>query len=142
AKNVAAGFIDKRVSDRIGLVLFARKSFTGVPPTLDYELLNRLLAEVEMGVVEDGTAIGMGVTTAVSRLEKRDAKSNVIILPTDGDNNAGEIDPVTAAELDVTVGIKIYTIGGGTRGTAPYPVHDPIIGDRYQNIKVDIDEDM
>ena len=142
AKNVAADFIDQRVSDRIGLVLFARKSFTAVPPTLDYELLNRLLAEVEMGVVEDGTAIGMGIATAVNRLKKSEAKSKVIILLTDGENNAGEIDPVTAADLAASFGIKIYTIGAGTRGTAPYPVHDPIFGDRYQNIKVDIDEDM
>ncbi|WP_372635672.1 VWA domain-containing protein [Fodinibius sp.] len=142
AKNVAADFIDQRVSDRIGLVLFARQSFTAVPPTLDYELLNRLLGEVEMGVVEDGTAIGMGIATAVNRLKESRAESRVIILLTDGQNNSGEIDPVTAADLAVSQDIKIYTIGAGTRGTAPYPVQDPIFGNRYQNIEVNIDEEM
>jgi len=142
AKNVAENFIQKRISDRIGLVLFARKSFTMVPPTLDYDLLTRLLGEVEMGVVEDGTAIGMGIATAVNRLKESEAKSKVIILLTDGQNNSGEIDPVTAADLAVSYGIKIYTIGAGTRGTAPYPVQDPIFGNRYQNVKVNIDEEM
>ena len=142
AKNVAEDFINKRISDRIGLVLFARKSFTMVPPTLDYDLLKRLLSDVEMGVVEDGTAIGMGIATAVNRLKESNAKSKVIILLTDGQNNAGEIDPVTAADLAVSYDIKIYTIGAGTRGTAPYPVRDPIFGDRYQNVEVNIDEEM
>ncbi len=142
AKNVAENFIDKRVSDRIGLVLFARKSFTMVPPTLDYDLLKRLLADVEMGVVEDGTAIGMGISTAVNRLKESNAESKVIILLTDGQNNSGEIDPVTAADLAVSYDIKIYTIGAGSRGTAPYPIKDPIFGDRYQNVDVNIDEEM
>lgn len=142
AKNVAADFIGERVSDRIGLVLFARQSFTAVPPTLDYELLNRLLGEVEMGVVEDGTAIGMGIATAVNRLKESQAESKVIILLTDGQNNSGEVDPVTAADLAVSQDIKIYTIGAGTHGTAPYPVQDPIFGNRYQNIEVNIDEEM
>ncbi|GAA5520472.1 VWA domain-containing protein [Aliifodinibius salicampi] len=142
AKNVASDFIDQRVSDRIGLVLFARQSFTAVPPTLDYDLLNRLLGEVEMGVVEDGTAIGMGIATAVNRLKESRAESKVIILLTDGQNNSGEIDPVTAAELALSHNIKIYTIGAGTRGTAPYPVQDPIFGNRYQNVEVNIDEEM
>lgn len=142
AKSVAQNFTEKRISDRIGLVVFARKSFTMVPPTLDYELLNRLLGEIEMGVVEDGTAIGMGIATAVNRLKDSEAESKVIILLTDGQNNSGEIDPVTAADLAVSYGIKIYTIGAGTRGTAPYPVKDPIFGDRYQNVEVDIDEEM
>lgn len=142
AKNVAEDFIDKRISDRIGLVLFARKSFTMVPPTLDYDLLKRLLGDVEMGVVEDGTAIGMGIATAVNRLKESEAESKIIILLTDGQNNSGEIDPVTAADLALSYDIKIYTIGAGTRGTAPYPVNDPIFGDRYQNVEVDIDEEM
>lgn len=142
AKNVADNFISKRVSDRIGLVLFARKSFTMVPPTLDYDLLKRLLKDVEMGTVEDGTAIGMGIATAVNRLKESEAKNKVVILLTDGQNNSGEIDPVTAADLATTYDIKIYTIGAGTRGTAPYPVKDPIFGNRYQNVKVDIDEEM
>ncbi len=142
AKNVAEDFINKRVSDRIGLVLFARKSFTMVPPTLDYNLLKRLLGDVEMGTIEDGTAIGMGIATAVNRLKESEAKSKIIILLTDGQNNSGEIDPVTAADLARSYDIKIYTIGAGTRGTAPYPVKDPIFGNRYQNIEVNIDEEM
>lgn len=142
ARSVAVDFIDKRLSDRIGLVVFARKSFTVVPPTLDYELLKQLLNDVQMGIVEDGTAIGMGIATAVNRLKESEAESKVVILLTDGQNNSGEIDPVTAADLAVTYGIKIYTIGAGTRGTAPYPVQDPIFGKRYQNVKVDIDEEM
>lgn len=142
AKEVAESFINKRISDRIGLVLFARKSFTMVPPTLDYDLLKQLLSDVEMGVVEDGTAIGMGIATAVNRLKESRAESKVIILLTDGQNNSGEIDPVTAADLALSHNIKVYTIGAGTRGTAPYPVRDPIFGDRYQNIEVNIDEDM
>lgn len=142
ARNVAVNFIDKRISDRIGLVVFARKSFTVVPPTLDYRLLKQLLNDVQMGIVEDGTAIGMGIATAVNRLKESEAESKVIILLTDGQNNSGEIDPVTAADLAATYGIKIYTIGAGTRGTAPYPVQDPIFGKRYQNVRVDIDEEM
>ncbi len=142
AKQVAEDFIDKRISDRIGLVIFARQSFTVVPPTLDYRLLKELLSDVEMGVVEDGTAIGMGLATAINRLKDSNAESKVIILLTDGQNNSGEIDPVTAADLAVSHDIRVYTIGAGTRGTAPYPVRDPIFGDRYQNIEVDIDEEM
>jgi Ca-activated chloride channel family protein len=142
AKNVARNFINKRFSDRIGLVVFAGKSFTVVPPTLDYDLLKKMLSNVEMGVIEDGTAIGMGIATAVNRLKDSNAKSKVIILLTDGQNNAGEIDPVTAADLAAAYGIKIYTIGAGTRGTAPYPIQDPIFGTRYQNVPVNIDEDM
>ncbi len=142
AKSVADDFISKRMSDRIGLVLFARQSFTMVPPTLDYDMLKNLLGDVEMGVVEDGTAIGMGMATAVNRLKDSNAESKVIILLTDGQNNSGEIDPVTAADLALSHDIKVYTIGAGTRGTAPYPVRDPVFGDRYQNIEVNIDEDM
>ena len=142
ARNVATDFIEKRVSDRIGLVVFARKSFTVVPPTLDYDLLKRLLGNVEMGIIEDGTAIGMGLATAVNRLKESQAKSKVIILLTDGQNNSGKIDPVTAADLALSYNIKIYTIGAGTKGTAPYPVQDPIFGKRYQNVKVEIDEEM
>lgn len=142
AREVAKEFVDKRISDRIGLVTFAMKSFTVCPPTLDYRLLKQLVDEVSMGVIEDGTAIGMGIATAINRLKDSETKSKVIILLTDGQNNAGEIDPVTAADLALTYGIKIYTIGAGTRGTAPYPVQDPIFGRRYQNIPVNIDEEM
>ena len=142
ARDVAKNFVNKRLSDRIGLVTFAMKSFTVCPPTLDYRLLKQLLDEVEMGIIEDGTAIGMGISTAINRLKDSEAKSKIIILLTDGQNNAGEIDPVTAADLALTFGIKIYTVGAGTRGTAPYPVQDPIFGRRYQNIQVNIDEEM
>lgn len=142
AREVAKDFVDKRNTDRIGLVSFAMKSFTVVPPTLDYRLLKDLIDDLEMGIIEDGTAIGMGIATAVNRLKESEAESKVIILLTDGQNNAGEIDPVTAADLALTYGIKIYTIGAGTRGTAPYPIQDPIFGRRYQNIQVDIDEEM
>jgi Ca-activated chloride channel family protein len=142
ARQVAKDFISQRISDRIGLVVFARKSFTVCPPTLDYTLLNRLLDDVQMGLIEDGTAIGMGLATAINRLKDSEAKSKILVLLTDGENNSGEIDPVTAADLAVSFGIKVYTIGAGTRGTAPYPVQDPIFGKRYQNVPVDIDEDM
>ena len=142
SREVAKQFVDKRLSDRIGLVTFAMKSFTVCPPTLDYRLLKQLIDEVQMGIIEDGTAIGMGIATAINRLKDSEAKSKVIIILTDGDNNAGEIDPVTAADLALTYGIKIYTIGAGTRGTAPFPVQDPIFGPRYRNIQVNIDEEM
>lgn len=142
AKQVAIDFIDKRISDRIGLVIFARQSFTVCPPTLDYRLLKELLDNVEMGVIDDGTAIGMGIATAINRLKESDAKSKVIIVLTDGQNNSGEIDPSTAADLAISYGIRIYSIGAGSRGTAPYPVQDPIFGKRYQNVKVEIDEEM
>jgi len=142
AKRVATQFVDKRTSDRIGIVVFAAQSFTVCPPSLDYELIKKLLLDVKMGVVEDGTAIGMGLANAVNRLKDSRATSRVIILLTDGQNNAGEIDPVTAADLAKSYGIRVYTIGAGTRGTAPYPIDDPIFGRRYQNVKVDIDEDM
>lgn len=142
ARQVATDFIDKRISDRIGLVAFARQSFTVVPPTLDYSLMKQLLGELQIGVIEDGTAIGMGIATAVNRLKESPAESKVIILLTDGQNNSGEIDPVTAADLATSYEIKIYTIGAGTRGTAPYPRQDPIFGTRYQNVEVNIDEEM
>lgn len=142
AKEVASDFISNRVSDRIGINVFARQSFTVVPPTLDYELVKELLTTVDMGMVQDGTAIGMGIATAVNRLKDSQAESKVIILLTDGMNNAGEVDPVTAAELARSFNIRMYTIGIGTRGTAPYPIDDPIFGRRYQNVRVDIDEEM
>lgn len=142
AREVAKTFISNRRSDRIGLVVFAGNSYTVVPPTLDYELIKKLLAEVEMGVIKDGTAIGMGIATAVNRLKESKAESKVIILLTDGQNNAGKIDPVTAADLAQTFGIKIYTIGVGTKGMAPYPVTSPVFGTRYQQVEVNIDEEM
>ncbi|NBC64430.1 MAG: VWA domain-containing protein [Bacteroidetes bacterium] len=142
AKQIASDFIDKRNSDRIGIGVFARESFTVVPPTVDHQLAKDMLETVTMGMVRDGTAIGVGIATAINRLRNSEAESRVIILLTDGMNNAGEVDPVTAGELASTYGIKIYTMGIGSRGTAPYPVDDPAFGRRYQNVEVNIDEEM
>ncbi len=142
-KEVASNFIDRRESDRIGLVVFARESFTVLPPTLDHNLLQHQLDQVDLGMVRDGTAIGMGLATAVNRLRESDAESRVIVLLTDGENNAGEIDPITAGELAATFGLRVYTIGASTDArTAPYPVRDPIRGTRYHEIRVEIDEEM
>lgn len=140
AKEEAKKFIRGRENDRIGLVVFAREAFTQCPLTLDYDILTGLLKEIQIGMVQDGTAIGMGLATAVNRLRDSDAKSKVIILITDGENNAGKIDPVTAAELARTFGIKVYTIGVGKGGLVPFPINDPLFGKRYVQAKVDIDE--
>jgi len=142
SKELASDFIDKRISDRIGINVFARESFTVVPPTLDYNLLKNMLETIDLGMVRDGTAIGMGLATAINRLKDSEAESKVIILLTDGMNNAGEIDPITAGDMAASFGIRIYSIGVGSRGTAPYPVDDPIFGRRYQNVEVNIDEEM
>lgn len=142
AKEVAADFISKRTTDRIGINVFARESFTVVPPTLDHNLVQRMLETVDLGMVRDGTAIGMGIATSINRLRDSEADSRIIILLTDGMNNAGEIDPITAGEMAAVLGIRVYTVGIGTRGTAPYPINDPIFGRRYQNVQVEIDEDM
>ncbi len=140
AKAVAASFIDGRISDRIGLVIFAAESFTQCPLTLDYRVLKDLLAKVKSGLLEDGTAIGMAIANGVNRLKDSKAKSKVMILLTDGMNNRGEIDPVTAAQIARTFGVKIYTVGVGTRGVAPYPVQTPF-GIQYQNVQVEVDEE-
>lgn len=142
AKKVAINFVNHRHSDRIGLVVFAGKSFTVVPPTLDYAVLKQAIRNIKMGIVQDGTAIGMGIATAVNRLKNSDIKSKVIILLTDGVNNSGNIDPVTAAELAQLYNIKIYTIGVGTNGYAPYPTNGPIFGKRMRKVKVQVDEKM
>jgi Ca-activated chloride channel homolog len=142
AKDVAAEFIAQRETDRIGINVFARESFTVVPPTLDHNLVQSMLETVDLGMVRDGTAIGMGIASSINRLRDSNAESRVIILLTDGMNNAGEIDPITAGEMAAALGIRVYTMGIGTRGTAPYPVDDPIFGRRYQNVQVNIDEDM
>jgi Ca-activated chloride channel family protein len=139
AKEVAQTFIDGRKNDRIGLVVFAGQSFTQCPMTLDYRVLKNLLRQVKPGMVEDGTAIGMAIAQGVNRLKDSKAKSKVMILLTDGVNNRGEIDPLTAAQIAQTFGIRMYTIGVGTQGEAPYPVMTPF-GKRYQNIPVDVDE--
>ncbi len=140
-KEVASDFIQGRKNDLIGLVVFAGKSFTQCPLTLDYGILVQFLDRVKIGMVEDGTAVGMGLATSLNRLRDSKAKSKVVILLTDGVNNAGQIDPVTAAKAAKSLGIRVYTIGAGTDGTALYPVDDPLFGKRYVNMPVEIDEE-
>ena len=141
AKKVAMDFIDGRPTDRIGLVIFSGESFTQCPLTLDHGVIKSLLSEIKSGMIEDGTAIGMGLATAVSRLKDSKAKSRVIVLLTDGINNRGFIDPMTAAGIAQQFGIRVYTIGVGTIGVAPYPVQTPF-GTQYQNVPVEIDEQL
>jgi Ca-activated chloride channel family protein len=141
AKKVATDFLEARPNDRVGLVIFAGESFTQCPLTLDHAVVVNLLKEVKSGMIEDGTAIGMGLATAVSRLKESKAKSRVIILLTDGVNNRGFIDPLTAAGIAQSFGIRVYTIGVGTIGVAPYPVQTPF-GTQYQDMKVEIDETL
>jgi Ca-activated chloride channel family protein len=141
AKAVAAGFVEGRRNDRIGLVAFAGQAFTQVPLTLDYSVVTSLLAELDPSMIVDGTAVGMGLATAVKRLEASDAESKVVVLLTDGRNNRGEVGPVTAARLAEALGVRVYTIGAGSRGTAPVPVDDPFRGRVYANMRVDIDEE-
>ena len=142
AKLVAEQFITGRRSDRIGMVVFSARSFTQCPLTLDYGVLINFLKKVQTGMIkEDGTAIGLGIATAVDRLRNSKAKSKVIILLTDGSNNAGEIDPLTAARVAQAFNVRIYTVGVGTRGEAMYPVQDPFFGKRYVRMPVDIDEE-
>ena len=140
AKQEASKFISGRENDRVGLVVFAKKAFTQCPLTLDYRILVELLSEIRVGMIVDGTAIGMGIATAVNRLRDSNAKSKVIILITDGENNSGNIDPVTAAELAKSFGVKVYTIGVGKGGLVPFPVEDPLFGKRYIQANVEIDE--
>jgi len=139
AKNVAQDFITGRTNDRIGLVIFSGESFTQCPLTVDYEVLKTLIKPLKSGMIEDGTAIGLGLANAVNRLRESKAKSKVIILLTDGVNNRGEIDPITAAQISQSYGIRVYTVGVGTIGEAPYPVQTPF-GIRYQMVPVEIDE--
>ena len=139
AKNVIDNFVSARTTDRIGLVIFSREAFTQCPLTIDYSVLRNLLGDIKTGMIEDGTAIGNGIANGINRLKDSDAESRVIILLTDGVNNAGEVDPISAAEIASTFGIRIYTIGVGTRGQAPYPVQTPF-GTRYQMVPVEIDE--
>ncbi len=139
AKDVAASFINGRQNDNIGLVVFAAESFTQCPLTTDHGVLLNLFKDIQTGILDDGTAIGLGLANAVSRIKDSQAKSKVIILLTDGVNNQGEIAPVTAAEIAKTFGIRVYTIGVGTMGKAPYPFQTAF-GVQYQNIDVEIDE--
>ncbi|MDR2041168.1 MAG: VWA domain-containing protein [Tannerella sp.] len=139
AKNVAAAFISGRPNDNIGLVVFSGESFTQCPLTTDHAVLLNLFKDIRSGMIEDGTAIGLGLANAVSRIKDSQAISKVIILLTDGSNNRGEIAPVTAAEIARTFGIRVYTVGVGTKGEAPYPFQTAF-GIKYQNVPVDIDE--
>lgn len=141
AKNVIDAFVQGRTSDRIGLVIFSREAFTQCPLTVDYSVLRNLLKDIKSGMIEDGTAIGNAIANGVNRLKDSEVKSKVIILLTDGINNAGEVNPVSAAQIAKTFGIRIYTIGVGTRGEAPYPVQTPF-GLRYQMVPVEIDENV
>ncbi|MGB0542451.1 MAG: vWA domain-containing protein [Longimicrobiales bacterium] len=140
AKFVGADFISGRRNDRIGLVAFAGQAFTQAPLTFDYDVVQSLLGELEIGMIEDGTAVGMGLATAVKRLQASPAESKVVVLLTDGRSNRGEIGPVTAAQMAEALGIRVYTIGAGSQGTARVPVQDPLGGVRYANMRVDIDE--
>lgn len=141
AKKLSVEFIEGRPNDRIGFVVFAGESFTQCPITTDHTVLKKLVSEVKDGIIEDGTAIGMGLATAVNRLQQSEAKSKVIILMTDGVNNAGFIDPVTATDLAIQNNIRVYTIGVGSKGMAPYPFK---YGNKtvFQNVEVKIDEDL
>ncbi len=141
AKRVAGEFVQGRAHDRIGLVVFAGQAFTQAPLTLDYDVILELIGELEVGMIEDGTAVGMGLATAVKRLRESNAESKVVVLLTDGRNNRGEIDPITAAQMAQSLGIRVYTVGAGTRGVAPYTIDDPVFGKRRVNIQVDIDEE-
>jgi len=135
-------FVKGRPEDRMGLVVFASETFTQVPLTTDHGMLLNMMKELKCGMLEDGTAIGDGLASSVSRLKDSEAISKVVILLTDGDNNAGSIDPATAAEMAKLFGIRVYTIGVGTRGTAPYPVQTPFGGIQYQQIPVTINEPL
>jgi len=140
AKAVAADFAGGRGNDRIGLVIFAGKAFTQAPLTLDHSVVVSLIGELEVGMIEDGTAVGMGLATAVKRLQASEAASKVVVLLTDGRNNRGEIDPVTAAQAAQALGVRVYTIGAGSRGTARVPITDRFGNRRYVTTRVDVDE--
>ena len=144
AKTVAAEFINGRPNDNIGLTICAGESFTQCPLTIDHAVLLNLFRDIDCsiaqrGMIDDGTAIGMGIANAVSRLKESKAKSKVVILLTDGSNNRGDISPLTAAEIAKSFGVRVYTVGVGTNGTAPYPVQTPM-GTQYLNQPVEIDE--
>ncbi len=140
SKNVALDFISARPNDRMGLVIFSGESFTQCPLTTDHQVLQNLFKDVKSGMIEDGTAIGMGLATSVNRLKDSQAISKVVILLTDGVNNKGSIPPLTAAKIAQKFGIRVYTIGVGTEGFAPYPFKTPFGTTVYQDVEVQIDE--
>lgn len=139
AKTITTNFIEARTTDQIGLVIFSRDAFTQCPLTIDYSVLKNLLREVKSGMIEDGTAIGNAIANGVNRLKDTKSKSKIMILLTDGVNNAGEVDPLTASEIAKKFNVRIYTVGVGTMGQAPYPFQTPF-GIRYQMVPVEIDE--
>lgn len=142
AKKVAADFIDGRHNDRIGLVVFSGEAFTQVPLTIDHAVLLKQLFSIKSGMIKDGTALGDGLATAINRIKDSEAKSKVIILLTDGINNLGSVDPQSAAEIAALYGIRLYTIGCGTHGLAPYPARDQYGRIHYQNVPVELDEQL
>lgn len=139
SKNVAMDFIKGRPGDRIGLVIFSGETFTQVPLTTDHSIILNMFKGIKSGMIKDGTAIGDGLATSVNRLRDSKAISKVIILLTDGVNNAGSVDPLTAAEIAKVFGVRVYTIGAGSYGTAPYPVQTPF-GVQLRDVEVEIDE--
>ncbi|HBR15831.1 MAG TPA: aerotolerance regulator BatA [Candidatus Omnitrophica bacterium] len=141
-KDVVADFVRMRSSDRVGMVAFGGRAYTVCPLTLDYDWLLTNLERVELGVLEDGTAIGSAIVSSLTRLKGTKAKSKIIILLTDGMNNAGQVDPLKAAKAAQALGVKIYTIGAGTRGLAPFPMQDFFGRTVYQNVKIDLDEEL
>jgi len=142
AKKVAGDFIAGRRNDRMGLVVFSGEAFTQVPLTIDHNVLQTQLKSLKSGVLKDGTALGDGLATAINRIKDSEAKSKVIILLTDGINNQGAVDPQSAAEIAALYNIRLYTIGVGTQGLAPYPFRDPFGHVRYQNVPVELDEHL
>jgi Ca-activated chloride channel family protein len=141
AKEVVSEFIRGRNNDRLGMVVFARHALTKCPLTLDHDILLTQLEDVEIGTVPDGTAIGNAIASGVNRLRESDAETKLMILLTDGENTAGEIDPLTASKLAKTYGIKVYTVGVGRGGLVPFPFRDPLYGVVYQNVEIPIDEE-
>ncbi|MDP3981602.1 MAG: VWA domain-containing protein [Chlamydiota bacterium] len=141
-KNVVRDFIKKRQGDRIGLVVFAGSAYMQCPLTLDYGVLLQFLDRIDIGMIEDGTAIGDGIATALTRLRKLESKSKIIILLTDGVNNAGNVDPNTAADLAKTIAVRVYTIGAGSKGRVPFPARDFFGNKVYQWAVIDLDEQL
>jgi len=142
AKRVIREFVGERPNDRVALVVFAAKAFTQCPLTLDHGVVVRFLDEVRVGLIDDGTAIGLGIATATKRLARSDAESKVLVLLTDGMNNVHTVDPETAAEAARTLGVRIYSIGVGKEGLAPMPVDHPVLGRRYTQVETHIDEEL
>ena len=141
SKQLAREFVRGRESDRIAVVAFSGEAYTQCPLTIDHGILENRIRQLKSGVITDGTALGDGLAVSINRIRQSDAKSKVIILLTDGVNNAGSIDPLTASDIAKTYGIRVYTIGVGTRGLAPYPYKTPF-GIQYQNVQVEIDENL